>query len=72
MTRFIIVLVLLGCATGQESARELAREDLPMRKYNRSTFFGERLLNTSVEKDYEFDLSDADADVAPDPTPSTG
>jgi hypothetical protein len=56
----------------QESARELAREDLPMRKYNRSAFFGERLLSTSTEKDYEFDLSDADADIAPDPTPATG
>lgn len=56
----------------QESARALAREDLPMRKYNRVGFQGERLISTGVEKDYEFDLSDADADVAPDPTPSVG
>lgn len=56
----------------QEAARELAREDLPMRKYDRAGFKGERIISTASEKDYEFDLSDADADVAPDPTPSTG
>ncbi len=59
------------------SLRELAREDLPVRKYDRPEAFGEKLIGVvSGDKDYEYDVSDADspnvpeAPAAPDvPTP---
>ena len=53
----------------QEAVRVLVREDLPVRKYNRTDFSQERLLSAHKDTDYEFDVSDADTDLPPDPTP---
>lgn len=47
--------------------RDVAKDDLPIRKYNRNLGFGNRLLAASPDTDYEFNREDGDVDVTPDP-----
>jgi len=47
--------------------RNLAREDLPVRKFNRRSAGGEKLIGSSQdEKDFEFSSDDADSPGQPD------
>jgi hypothetical protein len=46
-----------------ESIRELAREDLPVRKFNRTVGVEEGLLSSVAERDFEFSSEDADGGV---------
>lgn len=53
--------------TLMKSLRELAREDLPIRKTNRRDTAGQRLIGTiPEEKDFEFTADDADSPDNPD------
>lgn len=50
-----------------KSLRELARNDLPVRKFNREGVYGEKLIGTvPTGKDFEFDTSDADSPDTPE------
>lgn len=50
-----------------QSLRDLAREDLPVRKYNRADTRGEKLIGSSPEQtDFEYSADDADAPNTPD------
>jgi hypothetical protein len=52
----------------QKSIRETAREDMPVRKFKRQDVFKvEKVLGSWPDPDYEYDISDADKDVVPDP-----
>lgn len=50
-----------------KSLREVARNDLPVRKFNQQGAFGETLIGTvPTGKDFEFDTSDADSPDTPE------
>lgn len=51
-----------------ETIRNISREDLAIRKFNRKDAFSNRLLNSAEDgEDFEFDTHDADAQPPPDP-----
>jgi hypothetical protein len=50
-----------------EQVRTVAREDLPVRKFDRRELQGEKLIATTQEKDFEFSRDDLDIEPIPDP-----